>query len=85
MFQFKYLPLLNFDETNEVRISNLLRLYSLDNVASNTQMRTILDVNTLLRVLQRLRDARNTVVIIELNLDVIKTADRITDMRLESG
>ena len=43
------------------------------------------DVNALLRVLQRLRDAGNTVVIIEHNLDVIKTADWIIDMGPEGG
>ncbi|MBX2881008.1 MAG: excinuclease ABC subunit UvrA [Granulosicoccus sp.] len=43
------------------------------------------DVKALLRVLQRLRDSGNTVVIIEHNLDVIKTADWIIDMGPEGG
>jgi len=43
------------------------------------------DVKALLAVLQRLRDAGNTVVIIEHNLDVIKTADWIIDMGPEGG
>ncbi|MFK7858000.1 MAG: excinuclease ABC subunit UvrA [Granulosicoccus sp.] len=43
------------------------------------------DVKALLTVLQRLRDAGNTVVIIEHNLDVIKTADWIIDMGPEGG
>ncbi|MDF0677816.1 MAG: hypothetical protein P0107_01535 [Nitrosomonas sp.] len=37
------------------------------------------DIDLLLRVLHRLRDNGNTVVIIEHNLDVIKTADWIID------
>ena len=36
---------------------------------------TIADIEQLLRVLHRLRDEGNTVVVIEHNLDVIKTAD----------
>ena len=36
-------------------------------------------------MLQRLVDAGNTVVVIEHNLDVIKTADRIIDMGPEGG
>ena len=43
------------------------------------------DVKALLQVLQRLRDAGNTVIIIEHNLDVIKTADWIIDMGPEGG
>jgi len=43
------------------------------------------DVKALLTVLQRLRDAGNTVIIIEHNLDVIKTADWIIDMGPEGG
>lgn len=43
------------------------------------------DVKALLSVLQRLRDAGNTVVIIEHNLDVVKTADWIIDMGPEGG
>jgi excinuclease ABC subunit A len=43
------------------------------------------DVQRLLEVLQRLVDAGNSVVVIEHNLDVIKTADRIIDMGPEGG
>ncbi len=43
------------------------------------------DVNMLLGVLHRLRDAGNTVVVIEHNLDVIKTADWIVDLGPEGG
>jgi excinuclease ABC subunit A len=43
------------------------------------------DIQRLLEVLQRLVDAGNTVVVIEHNLDVIKTADRLIDMGPEGG
>ena len=43
------------------------------------------DIQKLLEVLQRLVDAGNSVVVIEHNLDVIKTADRIIDMGPEGG
>jgi excinuclease ABC subunit A len=43
------------------------------------------DVNHLLEVLHRLRDHGNTVVVIEHNLDVIKTADWIIDLGPEGG
>jgi excinuclease ABC subunit A len=43
------------------------------------------DINKLLKVLQTLVDQGNTVVIIEHNLDVIKTADYIIDMGPEGG
>jgi excinuclease ABC subunit A len=43
------------------------------------------DVQRLLEMLQRLVDAGNTVVVIEHNLDVIKTADRIIDLGPEGG
>ncbi|HUS25636.1 MAG TPA: excinuclease ABC subunit UvrA [Candidatus Binatia bacterium] len=43
------------------------------------------DVAQLLRVLERLRDHGNTVVIIEHNLDVIKRADWIVDLGPEGG
>ncbi|MGH8503141.1 MAG: excinuclease ABC subunit UvrA, partial [Gammaproteobacteria bacterium] len=43
------------------------------------------DVEQLLRVLHRLRDHGNTIVVIEHNLDVIKTADWIIDMGPEGG
>ncbi|MBU3643890.1 MAG: excinuclease ABC subunit UvrA [Candidatus Methylopumilus sp.] len=43
------------------------------------------DIQLLLNVIHRLRDAGNTIVIIEHNLDVIKTADWIIDMGPEGG
>ena len=43
------------------------------------------DIQRLLTVLQRLVDSGNSVVVIEHNLDVIKTADRIVDMGPEGG
>ena len=43
------------------------------------------DVQRLLEVLERLVDAGNTVVVIEHNLDVIKTADWIIDLGPEGG
>lgn len=43
------------------------------------------DIQQLLTVLHRLRDKGNTVVIIEHNLDVIKTADWIVDLGPEGG
>ena len=43
------------------------------------------DIDLLLRVLHRLRDHGNTVVVIEHNLDVIKTADWVIDMGPEGG
>ena len=43
------------------------------------------DIEKLLDVLQRLVDAGNTVVVIEHNLDVIKTADWLIDMGPEGG
>jgi excinuclease ABC subunit A len=43
------------------------------------------DIELLLKVLHQLRDAGNTIVIIEHNLDVIKTADWLIDMGPEGG
>ena len=43
------------------------------------------DINLLLKVIHRLRDQGNTVVIIEHNLDVIKTADWLIDLGPEGG
>lgn len=43
------------------------------------------DVERLISILQRLTDAGNTVVVIEHNLDVIKTADYIIDLGPEGG
>lgn len=43
------------------------------------------DVNKLVRILRELSDSGNTVVVIEHNLDVIKTADYIIDLGPEGG
>ena len=43
------------------------------------------DIELLLSVLQRLRDHGNTIVVIEHNLDVIKTADWLVDLGPEGG
>ena len=43
------------------------------------------DVHKLIEILQRLTDSGNTVIVIEHNLDVIKTADYLIDMGPEGG
>ena len=43
------------------------------------------DIEQLLKVIHRLRDHGNTIIIIEHNLDVIKTADWIVDLGPEGG
>ena len=43
------------------------------------------DIKQLLKVMTRLRDHGNTIVIIEHNLDVIKTADWVIDLGPEGG
>ena len=43
------------------------------------------DVNKLVEILRRLSDGGNTVIVIEHNLDVIKTADYIIDLGPEGG
>ena len=43
------------------------------------------DVDKLIKILQRLRSAGNTVIVIEHNLDVIKVADWIVDLGPEGG
>ena len=43
------------------------------------------DVKRLIKILQRLTDANNTLVVIEHNLDVIKCADNIIDLGPEGG
>ena len=43
------------------------------------------DIKQLLQVIHRLRDHGNTIVVIEHNLDVVKTADWIVDLGPEGG
>ncbi len=57
-------------------------LYILDEPTTGLHFQ---DIELLLKVLYRLRDHGNTVVVIEHNLDVIKTADWIIDLGPEGG
>jgi excinuclease ABC subunit A len=57
-------------------------LYILDEPTTGLHFQ---DIEQLLRVLLRLRDEGNTIVVIEHNLDVIKTADWIVDLGPEGG
>ena len=45
----------------------------------------IADVHRLIDILQRLVDTGNTILVIEHNLDLIKTADHIIDLGPEGG
>src|SRR3712207_2594778 len=82
-------PTLSGGEAQRVKLASELQkrstgrtLYVLDEPTTGLHFE---DIRKLLGVLGRLVDAGNTVVVIEHNLDVIKTADWLIDMGTEGG
>jgi len=68
--------------TELARVSTGRSIYVLDEPTTGLHAA---DVHKLIEVLQKLIDAGNTVLVIEHNLDVIKTADYIIDLGPEGG
>ena len=68
--------------TELARVGTGKTLYILDEPTTGLHMA---DVERLIQMLQQLTDAGNSVLVIEHNLDVIKTADHIIDLGPEGG
>ena len=82
-------PTLSGGEAQRIKLSRELSkretgktLYVLDEPTTGLHFA---DIELLLNVIQRLADRGNTIVIVEHNVDVIKTADWIIDLGPEGG